>query len=845
MVNPSSQTLLVQMSVPGLFHPGQGRSAAHLLTQITDQYFITRLVETGFSTLENLAVVAVGGYGRREMFLKSDIDVLIIADDLSGDTSQELAKGVFHPLWDAGLEVGHGVRDIRECLELAENDLKVLASIMDARFICGNKVFFARFHEASQALLVRMSSKLSDFLIESALERSGGKNSQYFIEPDIKNDPGGLRDYHLIIWLEKLGFLSGSAPLLGHDQKRVLMETMDFFFDLRNIVHSLKKRKNDRLYIDLQPEVSAFMGYQGSETSSGVEIFLGDLFKKQNLISAMAMEVCERFSMGMDKSGLLDSQDQKNLTPSVIERGGRLFLPCQTDLEKSPELAAEIFRVMAASEGDVSWQAMAQIKSLLQNTDLNVIERHLKNSFTTILLSHKVDQCLRKIRQAGLLKFIIPELEKLWFFVQFDGAHAYPLGEHVLHCLNAVASFDGNHGFLAEYLGPYKNSLVIRLAAMLHDIGKGLPDHAETGAMLAGTILQRLGTDQEVSERVIFLIKNHLLMIDTVLKRDIDDEETVAGFSAKIKGVDGLNQLTFLSYADSVAAGPRIWSPWQENLIRKLYFKARHLMQHTILAGHHAGHRMAMVRDRIRSHEFYNEFWEKTIQAMPRRYLLKVPVSDIIKHIKLVEKFEGSGDQNSQPDNFILLAEQCKEQNGHYFDLTLVTRDRPGLLAAVAATLTMNQVEIYSAGLFTWDNGLVIDLFKVSPPVDPLYTDRTWDEVKKDLQTLLTGKRDVLQFCNALKKNPAAGSKFRISVDNNYSDFYTLIEINSPRHPCLTWQISLCLAELNLDITYSAISTNADQSMHVFYIRDHNGQKFAGSHKNLIKKIHSAVRTVV
>jgi [protein-PII] uridylyltransferase len=845
MINPPSRTFLAQMSEPGLFSPGQGRSAGHLLAHITDQYFITRLAETGFYSVEDLALVAVGGYGRREMFLKSDIDILIIADNLSGDKNQELAKGIFHPLWDAGLEVGHGVRDIRGCLELAEKDLKVLVSILDARFICGNKNFFICFHEASQKLLKRMSRKLSDFLIESALERSAGKGSQNFIEPDIKNDPGGFRDYHLIVWLEKLGFLSGTAPLLGTARKKVLMETMDFFFDLRNVVHSLKNRKNDRLYIDLQPEVSALMGYKGSEKSSGVEIFLGDLFKKQNLISAMAMEVCEKFSMSMHKSGLPDNLDHGNLPLAVIERGGRLFLPCQADLEKNPELAVDIFRIMATSDAYVSWQAMAQIKSLVQKTHLRVIEHHLKNNFTSILLSHKVDQCLRNIRQAGLLKFILPELEKLWFFVQFDGAHTYPLGEHVLHCLNAIASFDENHGFLAEYLGPYKNSLVIRLAALLHDIGKGQPDHAETGAVLARKILQRLGTDEKVSDQVIFLIKNHLVMIDTVLKRDIDEEETVAAFSAKIKGVEGLNLLTFLSYADSLAAGPRIWSPWQENLIRKLYFKARHLMQHTILAGHHAGHRMAMVRDRIRSHELYNQFWEKTIQAMPRRYLLKVPVSDIIKHIKLVEKFEGSEDNNRQPDNFLLLAEQCNEKNGHYFDLTLVTRDRPGLLAAVAATLTMNQVEIYSAGLFTWDNGLVVDLFKVSPPVDPLYTDRTWEEVKKDLKFLLTGKRDVLQFCNALKKALPAGSRFRISVDNDFSDFYTLIEINAPRHPCLTWQISLCLTRLNLDIIYSAISTNADQSMHVFYIRDHNGQKFSGNHKNLIKKIHSAVRTVV
>lgn len=851
MTIPSLQNFLAQRADSRLFLPGQGRSAANFLACVTDQYFLSRFVEAGFFCLEKVTMAGVGSYGRQELSLKSDIDVLILTDDLSEEKCQELASKVFHPLWDAGLDIGHGVRSIQGCLELARKDFKVLASLLDARFICGDESFFVRFHECSQALLKEMSLELIRFLTDSVLKRTKEKSAQNFIEPDIKNDPGGFRDYNLIIWLEKLALLSGSVKesLLDYNQKKILINTMDFFFDLRNAVHSLTKRKNDRLYMDLQPQASAIMGYHDSETSSGVEIFLGDLFEKQNRISAIAQELSEKKALCMKPLGLINARNGKDLPPDIFEHGDRLFFSHQGDTGKDPELALNMFRLMAESGNPVSWQAMRQIRNSLTDADYsNHMETQLINIFTRILISPFPDQCLRSMRQAGLLQLVLPELEKIWFFVQFDGVHTYPLGEHSLHCLNMVAVLDESHGFLAEYLGPYKNSLVLRLAALLHDMGKGQTDHSNAGAMLAQTVLHRLNIDQKVKDQVIFLVRNHLLMVDTVLKRDIDEEQVVAEFAARVGGIDGLNLLTFLSYADSMATGTRVWSPWQENLIRKLYFKARHLMQHTILAGHHALHRMATVRDRVRAHELYNESWEGFIRAMPSRYLLKTHVADIIKHIRLVQNFESKKkpvSKGRQFTEFILLTEQSMENKGQFWDLTLVTRDQPGLMAAVAATLTMNQIEIYSARLFTWENGLVVDRFKVSPPLDPLCTSRTWTEVRKDLMSLMTGERDVLQFCNALKKAPVTGSKLRISVDNQSSDFYTIIEIDSPSHPCLTWQICLSLTQLNLDISYSLISTHADQALHVFYIRNNNGQKLAGSHEDLINNINRAVKTVV
>ncbi len=849
MFPPTSQTFLSQRSDPGLLVPGRGRSAANFLSHITDQYFIHCMAETGFSRDGTIALAAVGGYGRKELSLKSDIDILILANNISKAEAGDLVSAILHPLWDAGLDVGHGVRNTKDCLDLAVKDFKVMVSLLDVRFICGDREYFQGFHERIMELMKEKSHELSSLLVKSARERVLKKSAENYMEPDLKNDPGGFRDYHLILWLEKLALLSGSLklPLLEPEQKKSLMESMDFFFDLRNILHSTVKRKNDRLYADLQPEVSAMLGYECSLNSSGTEKLLGDLFERQNFISSLAMEVCER--VFISKQQRKDNHAQKVIKPGIAKNQGLLFFAPEADPLTNPVLVSDIFRVMADTGTNISWQALRRIKKLLRDPMIAMIlEKSIKKSFPRILASDYPDHCVRGLRQAGLLKLLLPELDKLWFFVQFDGAHTYPLGEHTLHCLKMVASLDERQGFLAEYLGAYKNSLVLRLAALLHDVGKGLNDHSNAGARMAESILKRLDFDQEISDQVIFLIKNHLVMIRTALKRDIDEEEVVAAFAGRVGKVERLNLLTSLSHADSIATGPLVWTPWRENLIRRLYFKSRRLMRHTILAGHHAGHRMAMVRDRIRSHEHYSWFWEGTIQAMPHRYLLKTPVSEIIRHIRLSERFGHIRDMSSKDpktQDFILLTEKGGEHEPGCWNLTLMTRDRPGLLAAVSAALAMNQIEIYSAGLFTWENGLAVDRFKVSPPLDPLYTGNAWSEVRKDLKDLLTGQKDILRFCDALRKTPAAGSRFRISLDNESSDFYTLIEINSPRHPCLTWQVSLCLAELCLDISYAVISTHMDQSLLVFYIRDHRGQKLFGDQKELIKKIHQTIRMMV
>lgn len=841
-----SHTFLAQRSRSWLTLPGRGRYAAKFLSNITDQYFINRFSEAGLSGTKDLALVAVGGYGRREMALKSDIDILIMTEDQNEGSGHEMAAELFHPLWDYGLEVGHGVRNIEGCIELANQDMVVLTSLMDARFICGDEKYFNLFRERISNVLAEQRNELVSYFIQTRGSKLDGSSPENFIEPDIKNHPGGIRDLNLISWLGKLDHFSKPQEYTGpeHDEQVVLTKISSFFFDLRNILHSSGKRKNDRLHLDLQPEIASVMGYKGFGKSTGVEVFLQDLFKNQNMVLNLAMQYLER----AEESVVIKDKEIESgqiRTGSVINRAGRLYFRDNAVLENDPEAAVEIFRVMAESKVPVSWQAKKEIRNMLYNDQAEKIAGSaLTLALPSIITEMEPGKCLRCMHQAGLLGLILPELEKRWYLVQFDGVHTYPIGEHTLKCLDEIAGLDEEKSFLGQHLKEVKWSLSLRLAALMHDMGKGGADHEKEGARLAKKALLNLGVDNQRASEITFLIKNHLLMVSTALKKDLDEEKVVAEFARQVGSVRRLKLLTLLSYADSMATGPGIWSSWKENLISMLYHKTVKLMKKTILTGHHAEHRMAVVRDRIRSHQDYQDAWEGYIKYLPERYLLKTPVAKIIRHIKLVQgmfHFKSRIKYNEDAQDFILLTEKILEHGNEFWELTLTTHDRRGLMACVTAALAMNSIEIYSAGFYTWENGIAVDMFKVGPPVDPLYSGQTWREVRKDIQAFLDGEGNMTQFCSRYNIQPGPGSRFRICVDNDSSDFYTILEVIAPTHPCLTLQLCLCLSRLGLDISHAVISTHMEQAMHVFHVRDSNGSKIIHNRKDLIRNIHQTL----
>ncbi|MFW6004918.1 MAG: HD domain-containing protein [Desulfonatronovibrionaceae bacterium] len=840
---------------------GQGRSASKKLSLKIDHYFVQAWKELGLEALSRAAVVAVGGYGREELFPESDIDVLVLGHGLSPEQESELASGLFHPLWDKGLTVGHGIRTLRQCLDLAGSDFKILTSLLDLRFICGDKKYFMEAAAGIEKLIYGLRSQLADFLVSSRGVNICSSGAEHFSEPDIKNDPGGLRDYHLVLWLQKLFGPPGSGPE-GHSEHKKhwpagcagqgffprlpdseMEKAVDFLFQLRMVLHQTAGRKNDRLYLDLQQDTALKMGYRGEAGHKATEVFLGDLFRHQEVLAARAREMAQLVSL---RPGISPGQNDPEMNPEQgpVTRVGSLLLFTR-DGEPEPEHTSQIFQIMLKQGGTISQGALKKIKASL---DTPLTRESIKKSwiqiFKAVMSAPNPGRILRQMRQAGILKLILPELEEKWFFVQFDGVHTYPLGEHCLHCLDHIDAMEEAGALVPEHLSSCRSNEALRLSALLHDIGKGLKNHSRQGALICARILKRMEYDRETVQEVLFLVRNHLLMMKTALKRDIDEEGVVAGFARQVGGYKRLRLLTCLSWADARAAGPTVWNDWQMNLLARLFSRAENLFQNTILAGHHAVHRMASVRDKIRSHAAYNEFWEQAMGHMPGRYLLKTPVQEIARHLSLMERFVKLQTQarDSRPD-FVLETRQCPGRDQGCWDLVLVARDCPGLLARVAAALAMNQIDIFSAGLFSWDNGLVVDLFKVSPPLDPLYAQETWEEVRRDISGLLQGSLEADSFCRSMARAVLSGARFRIHVDNDSSEFYSIVEVTSPRHPCLTWRLTRCMAAMDFDVSSALISTHNDQTNHVFYLRTKGGEKITTT-RELIQGLHQAVREV-
>jgi [protein-PII] uridylyltransferase len=460
-----------------------------------------------------------------------------------------------------------------------------------------------------------------------------------------------------------------------------------------------------------------------------------------------------------------------------------------------------------------------------------------------ILLSARADFALEQMLETGFLGTFIPEFGLVQDQVQFDAYHTYPVGQHSVKTVSFLCNFSqNNEDFLSEYLLEYVAKASLRLAALLHDIGKSKKDHARVGAKLARKILARLHIDEALIEETAFLIEHHLLLIKTATRQDLDDESVIINLASQIGSVHRLILLTLLSYADSRATGPKAWNPWVEALLKEVFFKVRKILEQGSLASPHAAHKMATTRDRLRSlakNDFDFDQLEELLDALPSRYLLHFSPKVIYDHLLLIKRMLQAEKNNpalsplplkTRQKNFILDAR--KDKKAGCWELIVVTYDEPGLFMNIAGVLALNNVNILSADLNVFKNNIVVDVFRVSNPPDPLFAEEFWDKVAHDLKQVMSGRLS-LDYRLSLKKQRSGclqGLKIpehkpEVIIDNKSSDFYTVIEVIANDRIGLLYDIGATLLNLRLDIVFAKLATHKDQVADVFYVLNAQSEK--------------------
>ena len=804
------------------------------------------------------AVVALGGYGRGEQCVYSDVDLLFLFEKKVPPVAEDLVREIIYPLWDMGLDVGHATRSIKECINMARQDFEVLTSILDARFICGMSPLFMKLMDQFRAKFINLKpDKIIAWLVETNRERHRRfGDSSYLLEPNFKEGQGGLRDYHTMLWIAKIkSGIKHRRDLeyygyFSHDDYRRLSDALAFIWNVRNRFHLMMDRKSDQIHLEQQRKLADVMGVPAVNGHLPVEHLLGDLHGHMEYVKQQH----EMFLYEMEQNKRLKRKN-KGLKVTVVKglkfNRGMLNFTSPEKILNHPRLLMAIFTESAVQKAPLNSEA----KRLVQDFGHLVDDRfradpEVVKQFERILIrSSRAFEVLNQMLNTGFLERFIPDFKAVTNRIQFDQYHLYPVARHLLTTVKILKEIDGSGLAPADPLATsiykeLKKKKLVLWAALLHDIGKGEPTggHSKRGAVQAEKILLEKGTSPTDAQTVAFLIEHHLLLVQTATRRDINDEETAIAMARIIKKVDLLKMLYLLTVADSMATGPKAWNDWTSSLLRNLFFKVLNVLENGELA---TGRAVKSVEKKRRdvvtamSGEMAADELEMLLKFMSPRYMLYTPAEKIPAHLRLY------ADLKDRP--FVWRIE--KSPAGDTRTVTICGRDRPGLISRIAGVFTLNNINILDVQIFTWRNNIALDVFEVTPPPDPIFEDERWERAARNLEEALA---DTLDLRGELirKKNDAAPIQpytaerpTEIVVDNDTSGFFTIVEVVTFDFPGLLFRVTDALFKCGLDIWVAKIATKVDQVVDVFYVRDFDGQKVDAPHQ--VEAVRKAVLEIL
>ena len=817
---------------------------ARLLDDYFRQAFETSMVGPRMDIRKNpYAIIALGGYGREEQCIHSDVDLLFLFKKKVPQEAENLIQEIIYPLWDVGLDVGYATRSLKESWALAGRDYDVLIPMLDARFVCGWSLIYANLLEELRGKIIsKQSQKIINWLIENnELRHAHFGDSAYLLEPNLKEGQGGLRDYHTMLWIARIAFNAKQVRdleylgLLSHEEFQTMVRSIAFIWKVRNRMHHVCGRKCDQLHFENQVKLARSLNYKKTNGQAPVERFMGDLHGQMEALKQQHLMFL--YEMGYEKKRRRKRKSQKKSAVDGLQviKWGMLNFEAPEAIIKKPELLMKIFEESARLEIPLSAEATRLVKEFSHFADKAYRNsEEIVKSFERILVSPPPKfNPLNEMLNTGFLEKFIPEFHSVRNRIQYDEYHRYPVDRHLLRTVQTVKKLgSAKDSSLDPLFGKIYRNLrrknLLLWAALLHDIGKGKSeeDHSTKGARIVKSILTQKGLKAADVETVIFLVQEHLLLIKTATRRDILDEETAISCARRIKDVERLKMLYLLTVADSIATGPMAWNDWTATLLRDFFLKTLNVLEKGELATARAVEVVEQKKQEAMRSARRTEA-KKRIEAllgvMSPRYLLYMPVHEIKKHIRLY------GDLARANSEFIWQIEQASDANTR--SVTICAQDRPGLISKIAGVFTLNNINILDVQVFTWRNNIALDIFKVHPPPDPILEDEKWDRAASHLEAALSGELDLTTALNKkmrVYRNAKTGLDKRphqITVDNASSSFFTIIEVFTYDFPGLLFSVSDALYRCDLNIWVAKIATKADQVVDVFYVRDVNGQK--------------------
>jgi [protein-PII] uridylyltransferase len=765
------------------------------------------LVDRGLRTLfeaaappAGVALVALGGYGRGRLSPHSDIDLLIAHEGDRHDEVSELAEALLYPLWDAGLQIGHGVRTPEASEELAAERLDVRTAMLDGRLIAGDERVWDDTRRRVLEDVRRDPRDLAEDLRADADARSDRHGSvSSLLEPDLKEGAGGLRDVQVLRWLETaVGEPLEDVGLIRSAERGSVDAADEFLERVRSALHIETGRATDRIVLEQQPMVARHLGFEDEPALPAVDGLMRAVFEHARQVEHISRSALDRYLRGTSEA---------------------------VDIEATPAGVLRAFVQVAREHGVMPAGTLDQIDAaaLPERVDWN---DDVRDAFLDLLATGTEGvRALEALDRVGALVRFLPAWSAVRCRPQRDPYHRFSVDVHLLQALEGMDRLledpDAAEPLVAEAVRIVGDPHALRLGALLHDIGKtGGGGHVPAGAVIANETLAQMRVPERTATLAGFLVAEHLLLSDTATRRDLDDEDLVLEVAARVGDPERLAALYLLTIADAGATGPLAWTAWRATLVRELVAKVQHVLERGDV-GAETSERLAERVDAIRAALSAEsaEAVDRFLERMPRSYLLALPGERIARQYPLIAPAITVRDVRTHAE---------PGPRAGTYAVTIVAADRAGLLSMIAGALSLAGLSILTAQVFTTEDGVAVDVFEVEGAFEAEVGEERWREFRGTLRRAIEGRLSLAYLVGEKRKRyppPRHDAPVRVAVDNGASDFFTVIEVGAPDRIGLLFDVTSTLAELELDVHLAKVATYGERVVDAFYVRDELGRK--------------------
>ncbi len=843
-----------------------GATAAEVMAALTE--FVDGLVRDRYRSAmkqagegaqvagaQHCCLVALGGYGQRELAPYSDIDIMFLYSEEAGEAAPALFREVLHHLWNLGFQVGHSMRTTQDCVELAGQDLTIRTAMMTARFLAGSPNLFQKFHRLyAKEVIGRGAGRFIEQKKEER-QREYTKFGQtiYLLEPNVKKSKGGLRDFHLLRWAGMARFQASTLQdladrsLLSRQDFLSVTEARDFLWRVRAFLHDGAGRAQEILSFDEQVRLASLFGFEDRPNLLGVEQFMQQYYRHTVGLHETLIRFIDRCQAVTAKR-----RSSRALPSDLVDgyfsvTGRRLTVPSElrARMLDSPDLLLRLFEMAGSRRLKIEADLVDEIHSHMDSVSSEAFRTPEASRVFLKILSGPgaVAATLAAMHRAHLLEKLIPVFATLRGLMQFNLYHKYTVDEHTLLAVAKAEALAMEPGTMGEVYQEIKRKDLLHLAILLHDLGKGRKeDHCEVGKAIAEETSARLGFDLQETRTLMFLVHRHLMMSHTAFRRDPYDENVLVPFAQEVVTPEVLRMLLILTTADIAAVGPGVLTKWKESLLIELYLRTLRTIageQDDKMAGPNSLKRLTReVAQEFKTLVVGGLGWiESQLDRFPLRYLHGTSPKRIAAQLDAIARL--------QPGD--VLAEGIFNEELGTCEFTVITHDTltPGIFSKTAGVMAAQGLEIFDAQIITRNDGVVVNTFQASdpdfsgaPPVERL------DDTAETIVRVLKGEESVEQLrsrkIRLSSKSPVSAERHssEVVIDNRTSDRFTVIDVFADDTQGLLYVITDSIFRLGLPVQSARISTRLDDDIQpslrtggrhevvdVFYVTDQHGGK--------------------